>query len=287
MGYYKIGDYILQFNYTPDNQLINERIQKFTIDYHSQIDFFMSSQIVKKINIPDINPIIEYKGKKLYKISENQYVMCIGKDDINVRIDYDTEYKYVKVELHERFGDNVYEQEYILTSILFSSMMATKGIISLHASAISYNNDAILFSASSGTGKSTHAMLWKKYKDNVLIVNDDKALIRSQNNVFEFVGCPWSGKTPQTENIIVPLKAICFISQGKENKVRSLSNQEKLLFVLQNVFRPLDEKIINNVLSTISILIEKIPMYHLECDISQTAVETIYNKIYHSEEYER
>ena len=49
MGYYKIGDYILQFNYTPDNQLINERIQKFTIDYHSQMDFFMSSQIVKKL----------------------------------------------------------------------------------------------------------------------------------------------------------------------------------------------------------------------------------------------
>ena len=49
----------------------------------------------------------------------------------------------------------------------------------LHASVINWKDKGILFSAPSGTGKSTQADLWKKY-EGAKVINGDRALIRKR-----------------------------------------------------------------------------------------------------------
>lgn len=284
MGYYQIGDYFLYFTFT-DNHFIKERIAKFEIDQANHYDFKLTSEIKEEIIVPEGELIIKHQNKAMYKLPNGRFAVCFAKEGIvDVLAVHDEDYQNVELYFNKRLGDDIAEQEYILTGMVFNSMMASKSVICLHASAISHNNDGILFSASSGTGKSTHTNLWMKYKNDVLIVNDDKPLIRYKNNRFELVGSPWSGKTSKNENVVVPLKAICFLSQSKENKASELTDYEKLIYVIRNLHRPMDEKLYKNVLDIVNILVQEIPMYHLQCDISPTAVETIYNKIYKENE---
>lgn len=65
--------------------------------------------------------------------------------------------------------------------------------------AITYKNYAYIFCAPSGTGKTTHISLWKKFlgKD-VGIINGDKPFLSFENengqNRITVCGSPWAGK---------------------------------------------------------------------------------------------
>ena len=66
----------------------------------------------------------------------------------------------------------------------------------LHASAVSLDNRAYLFSADSGTGKSTHTGLWLEYfgKGRAFLINDDKPALRKGDSGYLACGTPFSGK---------------------------------------------------------------------------------------------
>ncbi len=57
-----------------------------------------------------------------------------------------------------------------------------RGIVLFHASALMIDNEAVLFAAPSGTGKSTHARIWREtFGGRVTMINDDKPLIAIKN----------------------------------------------------------------------------------------------------------
>ena len=56
---------------------------------------------------------------------------------------------------------------------------AERGAVLLHAAAIEVDGCAYAFSAPSGTGKSTHILLWRqRFGERVDIINGDKPIIR-------------------------------------------------------------------------------------------------------------
>ena len=55
------------------------------------------------------------------------------------------------------------EAEYLWSGAHFYEKLAKFNGVMLHASCVEYNGKAYLFSARSGTGKSTHTHLWLKY----------------------------------------------------------------------------------------------------------------------------
>ena len=57
--------------------------------------------------------------------------------------------------------------------------------IILHCSALALDNQAYLFTAPSGTGKSTHTRLWREMLgDKAVMVNDDKPIVRYVDGAF-------------------------------------------------------------------------------------------------------
>ena len=54
------------------------------------------------------------------------------------------------------------ECEYLIAGSAFYHHLVDFGGIMLHSSAVAYKGEAYLFSANSGTGKSTHTSLWLK-----------------------------------------------------------------------------------------------------------------------------
>ena len=91
-----------------------------------------------------------------------------------------------------------------------------------HGSAVAVDGEAYIFTAESGTGKSTHARLWREMLgDRAVMVNDDKPLIRVHADGTAVVyGTPWNGKHHLGNNIAVPVRAICEIKRSEENQIR-------------------------------------------------------------------
>ena len=71
-----------------------------------------------------------------------------------------------------------------------AEQLPMRGAFLVHGAAIAYGGKAYLFTAPSGTGKTTHISLWKKYLgDDVQIVNGDKPGRENDDDVYVFVAC--------------------------------------------------------------------------------------------------
>ncbi|WP_455057428.1 hypothetical protein [Jutongia sp.] len=80
-----------------------------------------------------------------------------------------------------------------------------------HGSVIAVDGKAYLFTAKSGTGKSTHTRLWREYfGERAVMINDDKPLLKiTQDGVYAY-GTPWNGKHRLSTNISAPLGHLHF-----------------------------------------------------------------------------
>jgi len=136
----------------------------------------------------------------------------------------------------------------------------------LHASAVEMNGEAYLFSGNSGVGKSTHTRLWiEQYAPDACVFNDDKPALRYLDGSWYAFGTPWCGKDGINRNSKVPLKGICFLKQGTENRIIRLTPMQALPKLLsQTLRRRLDETQMQLVLDHIQLLIQKVPIYELE-----------------------
>ena len=69
--------------------------------------------------------------------------------------------------------------EYICTGASFYTQLLLHNGIMLHSSCVVVDDKAYLFTARSGTGKSTHTRLWcQLFGDRAVMVNDDKPFLR-------------------------------------------------------------------------------------------------------------
>ena len=117
--------------------------------------------------------------------------------------------------------------------------MLEKNTLLFHGSAIAVDGQAVLFTAKSGTGKSTHTRLWREMLgDRAVMVNDDKPLLRITEDGVLVCGTPWDGKHHLSTNCAVPLKAICILEQGDKNAIGAISPKEALPMLLQQSFHP-------------------------------------------------
>lgn len=150
----------------------------------------------------------------------------------------------------------------------------------VHGAAISYKGDGILFTAPSTTGKSTHIKLWKDlFKDDVEIINGDKPILQITDNKALAFGTPWPGKEGWHKNISAPLKAVCLLRRGPVNHIERIDVAEYLPQLLRQVYLPKDSEAAEKTLELFSRLVEAVPFYVLECDISNEAVMTAYKAI--------
>ena len=149
--------------------------------------------------------------------------------------------------------------------------------IVFHSSAVAVDGEAYLFTAPSGTGKSTHTKLWRElFKDKAVMINDDKPMIRLIDGEFYVYGTPWNGKHRIGENTKAKIKAICKIGRAKENHIEKCSTTEMLLTVLNQTTRPTDMAQMDKLLSLIDKLLSNVPLYKLGCNMDIEAAKIAY-----------
>ncbi|MCD8119421.1 MAG: hypothetical protein LUE29_08090 [Lachnospiraceae bacterium] len=173
--------------------------------------------------------------------------------------------------------DEFLERDAIYSAI--ASKLPYYNRVTLHGACISYKGQGILFTAASGTGKSTHIGLWKRYLgEDVDIVNGDKPIFQVEDRNGE-IGItawdtPWCGKEGWNRKHSAPMRAICFIrrTEDGENHIRKVDPDESISLMLRQMFHPYEPEATGLMLELFDQIIETLPMYLLECDISEDAV---------------
>ncbi len=184
------------------------------------------------------------------------------------------------------FKDDYLENLVVLRRLCDYVLDAKEGLI-FHSSAIKVDGNAYLFTAPSGTGKSTHARLWREMLgERAEMINDDKPIVRLEGGKFFVYGTPWNGKHNLGSNQKVPLKAICLISQSKNNAIRKTSPKEMINVVLNQTVRPMDIGKMEKLLSLTSTLLTSVDTYVLECNISREAAELSFSTMSKEKENE-
>lgn len=167
------------------------------------------------------------------------------------------------------------DYRYMWNSVSLGQLLLPFKSLLFHASYISVDGEAILFSAECGVGKSTQAELWRKHR-GAEVINGDKAGVSVENDGVYAHGLPFCGTSGICKNKTLPLKAIVLLGQAPENKIRRVTGIEAIQSLLGNIY--LDFLAPGETQKCVDVLIEllnTVPVYRLDCTPDEKAVETL------------
>lgn len=165
---------------------------------------------------------------------------------------------------------------------LDSLLLSHHGLL-LHASFIRWHNQGILFSAPSGTGKSTQADLWVRYEE-AEIINGDRAGLRriteGNETIWRAYGLPYAGSSGIYRNESAPVTAVIALRQAKENRIRRLGMTEAVRYLLPEItVHRWDREFTEQVMNLLLELLASVPVYLLECLPDKGAVRLVKHTI--------
>ena len=159
-----------------------------------------------------------------------------------------------------------------LTEALFDH-----GILLFHGSVVAVDGQAYLFTAKSGTGKSTHTRLWREvFGSRAIMVNDDKPFLRVTHDGVIACGSPWMGKHGLGQNISLPLKTICILRRGQENRITPITPQQALPMLFQQSQRPAKGENLPQYMDLIDRLAGQVGLYQMACNMDPDAARVAY-----------
>lgn len=195
---------------------------------------------------------------------------------IDIDINVDTNRIKAEMKVHPELSAE--DWEYMLSGTEFYKGVLNFSGILLHSSCVVVDGVAYAFSADSGTGKSTHTVLWlKRFGNRAYMLNDDKPCIRKIDGKIYACGTPWSGKYDYSAPEIVPLGGICFLERSETNHIKPADKKNAIFNILAQTVRRLDENAMNMLFDVLEDILSCVPLYELGCNISQEAVEVSYN----------
>lgn len=158
-------------------------------------------------------------------------------------------------------------------------LLETEGII-LHSCYTMYRDQAILFTAPSGTGKTTQANIWKRVYGS-RVINGDKCLLQRHRGQWQAWGFPLHGSAPECENLRYPIGAIVIVRQAKTDWVEEIGPAQKLgLLYTECTVNNWDPQRMQTALTLLSDLIGKVRVLILHCTMEDNAAHTLHDYLY-------
>lgn len=210
--------------------------------------------------------------------------ICDSEPDISVEITpSDIEYEreqFIRVSENEKGLSSVRPDSYLeiiaLQRKITEALLAHNTLL-FHGSAVAVDGKAYLFTAKSGTGKSTHTRLWREmFGDRAVMVNDDKPFISVKDGQVIVHGSPWQGKHKLGSNISVPLCSICILDRCDKNSIEQISASKVLPMLIQQSSRPRTLQLMPKYMELLNEIAEGVRFYHLYCNTESEAARISY-----------
>lgn len=209
---------------------------------------------------------------------EDSYITYIGSVTENL------ERAYIRVERRgtvsnaqfrrNEFGGRI-SPKAALTALEAEHLVTQQNGLLLHAACIRCNDQAILFTAPSGTGKSTQAALWEQYR-GAEVINGDRIVVRCTEEGVLAMGIPFSGSSGICKNGTIPVRAIVYLSQGKDNQVEKLRGVRAFRRIWEGCsFHTWNQEDTAKAAQTAADLVNQVPVYHFSCTPDENAVLTL------------
>jgi len=150
------------------------------------------------------------------------------------------------------------------------------------------NGNGFIFTAASGTGKSTHAFLWQRLlgEDRVDIINGDKPIVEMVEqrvsggfdvSCFKVWGSPWCGKEGLQKNIGVPLKGIVLLSrldsEHPKPQIARATREEWRDFMMEQTYLPENPIALTRTFQMLEYIYNNVRAYRLYADMSKECIE--------------
>ena len=205
-----------------------------------------------------------------------QYVITVTGSDI----DFERR-KANQEQQKEGLPPVVYSDSYLETLALYRKMaeqLVQENVILMHGAVVAVDDRAYLFTAKSGTGKTTHIRRWlEAFGSRAVVVNGDKPLLRITSEGVTAYGTPWDGKEHLSTNTSCPLKALCILERSEQNRIERISKKEAIPMLLQQLHRPAAPAALAKALALTDRLGSSVPLYRLGCNMEPEAALVAYN----------
>lgn len=171
------------------------------------------------------------------------------------------------------------DHEYMWTGEAFCNEVLRLGGLVLHSSCVEKDGKAYLFSAKSGTGKSTHTHLWLNELSGTRIINDDKPLLIRRGGKLLACGTPFSGKTDENINVCVPVRAIVFLHRSEQNSLKRLKPAAAVTLFIEQTVNPSIKEYADEMLSRTDEILTTVPIFSLGCNKNNGTGKFCFEKI--------
>lgn len=168
-----------------------------------------------------------------------------------------------------------------LLRVLYAQAIVRRQAVSIHAACVHLDGRAYLFLGRSGTGKSTHAALWRRTFAGCQLLNDDNPTLRVlPSGGVEVYGTPWSGKTPCYRNAHFPLGGVARLRQAAENRYTALEPVEAFVALLPSCMAlPHDPDTHDALCQTLIRVAECLPVGRLDCRPDEEAARLCHARL--------
>lgn len=239
-----------------------------------KVEQFELEATVRKTTRGAISSQCQVIRNQHYYKENNLFCMTTTHEDKTPRFSIKVKDNFKRVDLIPHEPYRCVESMQLLVAV-FEQMLPIKNGLMIHGSGMEYQGKGIIFSGFSGSGKTTQARLWRKYRD-VIIINGDSPIIRNTPSGPYMYGSPWCGTSGESINRKVPLKAIVLVNQSKENRVEELTGDDAVLAVYTNIlYFSQDEQDLDLLLPVLEEVVHNIKVFKLYCNMEEGAVDTL------------
>lgn len=184
------------------------------------------------------------------------------------------------IDYERKKADRTCDDAYLETLAVYrllAEALVEKNVLLLHGSAVAVDGWGYLFTAKSGTGKSTHTRLWRQLLgERAVMVNDDKPLVAVTDHGIWVYGTPWDGKHRLSADMAVKLAGICLLRQGTDNEICPVTPEEAYPALLGQILRPREPAALERMLTLTEQLTRQTPLYAMSCTMEPEAARLAY-----------
>ena len=163
----------------------------------------------------------------------------------------------------------------VLNTLEAEHHIVRNGGFLLHSSFIRVGDRAILFTAPSGTGKSTQAELWRKFR-NAEVINGDRTAVVPMEDAVMAYGIPYCGTSKICGNAKFPVAAIVCLSQAPQNHIELIRGRQAFRKLWEGCSVNLwDREDVERCIQSVMKTLEKVPIVQLDCTPDESAVNVL------------